>query len=703
MSQINNIITTQFRASGGNVVAQMASYASSGLTRMGQVINQNTRMSERLGDQWRAIATTIRYAVAGQAVFGITRLVGQIKDLNTQLGEMQAISGIGPGTRFTGGQINTLFSDLGNTAADSITPLQDVNDAAINFLSTVQNVKAEDLPSMLTDLGRAAKIAQTPMEDLTQAATTMQIAFGRPVTRGTIGQFSRMWETLIGVAPGVRRASPTIAQALPGVASMFELAPGAPVRRNPALGQAQMMSLVLGVLRTGMPAATAMRGLTYLLQSIAQPTGAARGALAGIGITPQFVEQRGINAALMRLLRTITRISPAARAQIQNMPEEQLADIEAGGGTLPGIPAAEMLRLRTMIPRIHGIRAAIILANQLTQRGDVESLTQDMQRMLEAQDENSRQTHELNKAWENLRKRSRLADAANQVNVMTLQIAQAFEPVFGFVAEHAIMPTSKFLRRHQDLTRYGAWGAGGILALLGVSRGLGNPLSKIPGPIGKILGGISPGQGWVKQQAIAAAMGAGGQRNGQSPQDALFVIVVGQVFGGGGGPGPTPPPSGGFHLPGFGWAGRVPWQRALGVGTIAAGVAGAWETRNWMAHHVQAPLARFLHMPSGEQMRFSPTGRPYIQGMFRNFALSRDQERMAELRRAQQLGHPNAVGISQYGVGTWKGRADVHMVLDLRDPQTGKITRRRVHVPVDMWQGGRHPSSKAQAGKGTRR
>jgi hypothetical protein len=124
---------------------------------------------------------------------------------------------------------------------------------------------------MLTQIGQGAKLAQTPIEDLTQAATTFQIAFGRMVDPTSIGQFTRMWTQLIGVAPGGIAAAPTIAQAIPGLASMFQLAPGR--NTNPATAQAQLMSLTLGVLRTGMPPATAMRGLTYFLQSIAQPTG----------------------------------------------------------------------------------------------------------------------------------------------------------------------------------------------------------------------------------------------------------------------------------------------------------------------------------------------------------------------------------------------------------------------------------------------
>src|SRR5512146_2649421 len=275
MSQINNVITTTFRAREGGLIAQLGSYAQ-GFGTIYNRLSDNSRMSDRLNSQWRAFGTTLRYAIAGQTIFGLVRMLGQLRDINTQLAEMAALTTPGTGgSSFSFQQVNQLRDTLQRTAIDTITPLSQVNDAAINFLSTVQNVRpGNDLATMLTQIGRAATIAQTPIMDLTQAVTTQQIAFGRPVNPQTVGQATRMWQELILQAPGGPAVSSTIAQAMPSLASMFQLGRGRNVPPNVA--QAQMYGLTLGALRTGMPAATAMRGLTYLLQSIAQPTGKAR-------------------------------------------------------------------------------------------------------------------------------------------------------------------------------------------------------------------------------------------------------------------------------------------------------------------------------------------------------------------------------------------------------------------------------------------
>lgn len=661
-----------------------------GFGQIGGKINETTRMSERLNNQWRAIGTTLRYAIAGSVIFGLTRMVGQVRDLNVQLGQMQAISGIGPGTAFSNRDINSLLGNLEGVANDTITPLNEVNDAAVNFLSTVQNVKPSELPMMLDLIGRGAKLAQTPVEDLTQAATTMQIAFGRAVNPNTVGQFTRMWATLIGIAPGGISAAPTIAQSMPGLASMFQLAPG---RQPAANAQAQMMALTLGVLRTGMPAATAMRGLTYLLQSIAQPTGGAKQALAGIGISPQFIQQRGIFAGVMRLLNTITQTGNPQ--QLGNLSDEALDQLDTSGGALPGIPASEMSRLRTMIPRIHGIRAAIILASQLRQQGDVQSIMQDVQTMQQAQDVNSQQSKQLANAWNNFRKRSRLAEAANAVNTMQLQIAQSFEPILGFVAQHVIDPVAHGAQHHQRLTRNLALGGAGFLAAMGVGRflGLGNTrLGRIPG-IGRMLG--AGGNAFVRANAAEAAI-SGNTALGASPQNPLYVVVVGQIFGPGTAPITPPTP----HSGGGGFFGRLARRVGAPLGLFAASKYGlnALKGAGGALLHYGAETPALGDFITGLiQEKDVTTGQPlgsFWRALLGQGDFANAQDYMVALQKAQKL-YPTATGIEHFSRGTFRGRADINMTLDLTDANGRKVTK-RVHVPVDMWSGGRTPISQGK-------
>lgn len=657
-------------------------------------------MSTRLNNQWRAIGTTIRYAIAGTALYGLTSMVSKVSQLNVQLAQMQAISnaGIGTSVGISNQQVPALLNNLMNTSVQTITPLTEVNDAATNFLSTVQNVKPSELPQMLTQIGIGAKIAQTPIEDLTQAAATMQVAFGRAANPQTIGQFSRMWQMLVTTAPGGVSASSTIAQGLPGLASMFQLAPGRGVPGN--VGQAQMMALSLGVLRTGMPAATGLRGLTYLLQSVAQPTGKAAKALSGIGITPEFVQQQGVFAAVMKLLHQIRPVSGRTARQLGIMDENALPDTASTDvSSLPGIPAAELTRLRTMIPRIHGVRAAIILSSQLRQQGDVSSIQQDLANMLAAQDENSKQSHQLAKSWQQFRQRARLADAANAINTMGLQVAQTFEPVMGFVAQNVLDPVAKAARTHPRATRDIALGGAGFLAAMGIGRFLGAGrlpgLRRLPG-ISGLLGGA--GSAFVREHAISAAM-SGGAGLGASPQNPLYVVVVGQLFGGGT-PSPTPGGGGG----GGGWLSKItnPVSAYLGVKAITSfggkglsllrGAGGALEGLG-----AEAPgISDWRMWFPGARNPMTHRKNPGWENFF-SLGLANRDPFPGYLTKARQF-YPHATNVESF----LRGQADVNLVIDMTDPSTGKMTRHRVHIPVGLWAGGRHPSHRGQTKKTVR-
>lgn len=688
-SNINAVLTTTFRAVGGNVVSTMNSWAS-GMGRLGQVIDQNTNMSSRLNNQWRAIGTTIRYAVAGTAIFGLQQMVRELSQVNTQLGQMQALTDIGQGQRFNDTQMGQLLTGLMQTSVDTITPLSDVNDAAINFLSTVQGVHANQLPQMLSDIGIAARLSQADMESVTQAATTMQIAFGRPVNRQSVGQFSRMFQQLIGTAPGGTAAGTTIAQAMPGLATMFQMAPGKAIPAN--IAQAQMMALTQGVLMTGMPAATGMRGLTYLLQSIAQPTGKAAGALAGIGITPQFVQSQGIFAAVMKLLQQLRPVSGRRAAQLGALDIPDIGSNDPGAaGALPGIPASEMQTLRTMIPRIHGIRAAIILASQMQQRGDVQSIAQDLQDYTKVQNINSEQAKKVAQAAEDFRRNARMQEAATAIHNAGLEIMRAFNPLTGAISQDLI-GISGVMRHHQRATTNVARAGAGFLAAVGIARftGLG---SRIPGL--RAISGAG-GQAYVRSRAIEDQLAMSGQR-GYSPGLPLYVTVVGQIFGSSMSPHSNLPDGGGGGIfnkitGGLGigaallgrFGGAIP--RLFGrAGSVIEGagaeIPGLMDTGMWWPgamnpyYHSRNPgwehmLSLGLANRGGDQM----------------------QSQVLKHWHLLQRQFPGISGVESL----IRGQADVNLVIDLTDPNTGRRTREKVHVPVALWGGGRHPHHRGQ-------
>lgn len=702
MSSINNVITTTFKAVGGNVVSQLNAY-SSGFGRLGASINESTNMSSRLNNQWRALGTTIRYSIAGAAVFGLTRMIGQLAAVNTQLGQMQALTSIGQGAQFSDTQMGQLLNGLMQTSIDTITPLNEVNDAAINFLSTVQNPKATELPKMLSDIGMAAKISQASIEDVTQAATTSQIAFGRKVNPQSIGQYTRMFQWLIGVAPGGRAAGSTIAQQMPGLASMFMLAPGHAVA--PRTAQAQLMALTQGVLMTGMPAASGMRGLTFLLQSIAQPkTAASKQALAGIGVTPEFVSQHGIFAGVMKMLQTIKPVGKTEAMKLGAIPDETLDMTNA----LPGISPQQMTQLGKMIPRIHGIRAAIILASQLNQRGDVQSIAQDLTNYVQVQNENSRQAKKVKQAADDMRKNARMQDAAVALHAAGISIAATFNPLFNAISGGAIGGVESMLS-HPKAAHRATVATVGILGALGVARFTGLA-GKIPGPIGRFIGNTNAVQMYGRERAITAAM-AGNTALGASPANPVYVTVVSTLYGNGTNPDNPNQPGGGFHP--FGWikgAGRriggtgSYLSRLIGKAPGAAGAASMLALQYGDEIPALGDYIKYLQSGGPDPTTGQPIHAPLwkkILGSVGDFDTAA-QYQHALARANRTIGGGHITGIESMSRGMWKGRLDMNLQIDQRDPTTGKIITKRVHVPVDIWSGGRTPSVRGNAGKTVR-
>lgn len=658
MSQIENVITTTFRARGSQAIAEMRGYAGS-IGQVGRVINDTTRMSERLNNQWRAIGTTIRYAVAGGAIFGLTRMVTQLKDVQTQLGLIQAIGQPAGGGSMSTSAVNRLGNDLQKASLRALTPINEINDATINLLSTVQNVPQSEIPGIIGDIAIAAKIAQTPVEDLTKAATTMNIAFGRPNNRNTLGQFNRMWATLIQEAPGGISAAPQIATQLPQLASMFALGKG-PV--SGAQSQRQMLAMVLGVLRTGSNPSTGLRGLTYLAQSIIQPTGKARGALAAIGITPQSIEKEGINTNIMRLLNTVTKTGNTK--QLAGMPDDTLNALDESGGNLPGIPAAEMSRLRQMIPRIHGIRAAVILAGQLRQQGQVKSLEQDLTLFEQAQKDQADQTHSLARMWTDFKNRSQLQAASVALNTLKLQMAQALEPIINFAAG-GITGLSGLAQHHRTATKAAVLGGAAIVGALGVGRFLG---------VGR------SGNALVRANAIQAAMTPGGVL-GDSPQNPLYVVVVGNLFNGSTTPPGTTPGGGGGAKGKFGRLGRkaLPYLETLAIAEGGGAVVGAGA----LTAGIVAPLA--------------------ILGAAAYYGRNDRGPNQSALQKVMDANRQrNLPGSMIPGEGAKKGIFYGQFDVTVNHPD-GTKTSKRIHVPLDLMSPGIFPSARGQAGKTARK
>lgn len=677
MSTIHNQVITNYRASPGNTIA-VSRQVAGGFRNIYREINEVGRMSERINNQWRAIGTTFRYAIAGAAVFGLTRMTGQLRDIQQQMGLISAIGsqpggGIG-GRAFSPRQVSEIGTTLRNASITAITPVNELNDAAINFLSTVQDVNPGELPSIITNIAQSAKLAQTPVEDLTKAATTMNIAFGRSNNRRNIEGFTRQFFALTTLAPGGITAGREVVQQFGPLAAMMALG------RGPMKGQdlqSQMMSWILASLRFGGTPATAMRGLTFLTQSLIQPaTPRATRDLRRIGITPQFIQEEGIGAAMETFLKYIRggfQGGTPGLKQLAAIPEENLTD----DMVLPGVPAERMAFLRSALGRIHGVRAAVILAEQMQGRAGVQSLEQNLEIMEKAQRDELDGTLNMAQAWERYRSRSKLAEAQAAIGAAGLQMAQSVEPILDFAAG-GVTSAGRWAGRNPEVVERGTQIGAGLLAALGIGRFLRG------GGLGR---GAIAGHGVVAGIAARdAALNAG---PGLSPQNPLYVIVVGELFGGSvvGGNQQNVPPG----KPGWG---RRALDFALGAGVTRAGMAAVGatgaalgasfvatdKTMGWLA---ETDIGKRLGIVDPKfSLRNVPENASRIWGDLQGV----DQ-------RFNNYIHEGGLRKDWWDLEKPTATLDVN----IKQPD-GSVEKKRVKVPVDIFSGGSFPTSQGKPG-----
>jgi len=692
MSAINQVITTTFRARGGQAIAQMGQ-VSQGFGRIGQVINQNTRLSEKLNGVWRAFGTTIRYALAGQAVFGLVRMVDQLKEVQVQMGLISAI-GTTPGGGVIGGDALTgLMSQARQGAVDAITPIQDYNNAIINLLSSVENVPTNQVTKIVTEISRAAQLAQVGAEDATKAFTTMANTFEGTASFENIHRMAQEFFLLTKKAPGGISAGKEIIGQMGTLAQVTKAARGTPQ---------DLFSLLLTTLRSGMPPAQAGRGLSFFVQTLGLPgqqVKESKDALASIGITTM---------TNMTLQQRMAKVFGRARqlglrgnlGVLKNLDEETLADMEAApGGTTGalkdlGVTGRGAAFLGTIFRRIHALRTALAILQGI----NLGQAQQDVNTMADGWEGHLKDVDDLNQAWKRFEKKAQLQKASVAIQAMSLQIATVFEPVLNFVAGK-ITGLQEVMGRHPTATKAGTWGTVGILAALGVNRLAGGRLlGRLP-LVGRFLGGANLGQAAVMANAAQAAI-SGNQALGASPQNPLYVTVVGQLFGGGGGRGSntigkkTPLQEAERTAEDVAAAkgGQSLWRKIFSKG--AGGGAAKWGARGLKFGKIAGPVG--LAAILGD---FFVNADDTNQGEDAFIARQRAQTSQRNLMRAQQIFDPNVQGIGNFAVGTAGRGAQAHgevwMTIQIQHPG-GKMEKRRVHVPVSFWQSGRYPSSKGK-------
>jgi len=717
MSSILNTVMTEFRVVGTGIQAGMGQLVG-GTTRWTRSINDATRQSEKLTALWRAFGTTFRYAIAGQIVFGLGRMVTQLKEVQTQMGLISAIgSKPGPGgsqLALSGNDLRGLQADIRKGMIDARTPIQDYNDAVINLYSTLQDVPPDKVTKLVTTIARAAKLAQVGAEDAMKAFTTLPGAFGMKLNdqnrQVMVERMAQEFFILTKEAPGGKVAGQQMIQQMGQLAALTRQAGGTPEN---------MFGLMLSGLRGGIPPAQSSRALQFFLQTLAFPkqlTKEGRTALAGVGITPtsnlplmEKLNRLFKRAGVLGIRGDLNKVMSLDEATMDTLDENQ--DLTSSLGQM-GISGQGAVFLGSVFHRIHALRMALALSTQI----EMGNFQEDMKTMTDVPKGIIKDTNRLSVAWKKYEEQSPLEAAAIAVEAFRIQVQQdVLAPVLKYPAL-GILKGVRAQQGHEDITRdiiFGGLGAGLLFGGRKFIRGLGSR--------------------GVPALAAAQSLATGNNELG-TLTNPMFVIIVGDmtsIFNPGRNRVPTPygpveRPGG--RLPGDkpeaptrrGRAGRLLSSGAKLAGTVAVAPVvgdvyqslfhpdqpGVFDPDFWtMKQTKKGFVYKALHSgPSGIDIAKS------IGGFFGIGGGGGDDDRQRALKRAQTAktaqdmfwaGGGQSEGTDVlFGAGGDK-KKELTLNINLKHPD-GSKEKKRVHLPVTQYQNGKHPTQGGSAAKARR-
>ena len=480
-------------------------------------------MAER---QMRAFGTTMRYAFAGSVIFGMTSMVGQLNQLQQQMGLIAALAAPSGLQGTSSGWLGRMQDEIAEKSVDARIGVTEFNDATVNFLSTVQNAKVSDVPDIIAQIGISARLSQTPTEELTKTLTTMNLAAGRQNNLKTLTNMTEEWFHLISTAPGAITAAPQIAQQLgPLSAVLMGLGPSTPE---------QIMGLTLGSLKFGATPSVALRGLQYFTQSLMQPP-SKEGAEAQkkAGFTPERLAKEGPAKFFLAFLDYVRKLggNPTDKGIARLTTLAAAGDVSGEeylnpNAKIPGLSPAALKFLKTSIGRIHGIRTAAVLLRQMDPNGPMPTINELIKEFDDINKGVGEHADDLKESADKYRAETPLQGAALALEAVRSAISRDLAPGLNVLAQ-GISEAAEMLTGNPNLRKGvlgGAAAAGGGFLLWRMLRS-----KKLPGMGG--LGGLL-GKGFAGAQIAQSLASPGGQAPMGTASDPLFVIVLYQLGGG---------------------------------------------------------------------------------------------------------------------------------------------------------------------------
>jgi TP901 family phage tail tape measure protein len=509
-------VVTLFEARGAGQVKASLGEMRSGFSGYRRDLDQAGRSTGYINNQLRALGTTLRYAFAGQAIFGTIQMVRNLGEFEGKLGEISSIATGSNGLPIVNAQLDRLGDNLIRVSNETAQPISDLQEGVLSLYSTIGNVPPDEASAIMKTISETAVTAQSNIQDTTQALLGMINAFGRGTKE--IPKFGDEFYKVIALSANMPGS--TYAQKLGVLSASASLA-----RFTPE----QMGGLSIGATRFGGSANTNMTYLAQLMTYLVNPTTAKeKAAFQSIGLSGKdlttmpgmdilntvlgAINQRGgvgVSKGLLGAnddtLNILDQMNNGAG------PTNDQAGITGGGADL----------LNKLFGRIQSRRMAAILSKLYTPDQVAGTENQTLKSYI---DSVTNSAGEMDKAMGRAMDRKRIQQAGNAVHNLGIDVGVALNPLLNPIARGITGTTSAFGNQK--------WGIGPVTGqeaeLIGGGVGAALLLRRLRG-VGS-RGGLVRGVAGLGAATDALTETA----QGHTPLHPLYVWVVGTMGGIGG-------------------------------------------------------------------------------------------------------------------------------------------------------------------------
>lgn len=477
ISDIQRRITMLWDSRGSAQVKASISEMSGGLRMYRRELRGMGQEQGYIDKQTRAFGTTLRYALAGGALFGTVNAIKTLGDFQAKLGEISAIGASGK-FPLVGQQLDDLGAKMLKVSTDSATPINEIEDAVTNLYSTINNLSPDSAVEAIKSIAAIARVSQADITDTTQSVLGLMSAFGQ--TPEDVKKIGDKFFTVTAEASGGANFAKIYAQQLGKLAQSG---------KQGRFSEDEIMALSIAGSKFGGSPASNLRAQAQLMRNILTPGNPTKSepAYERAGVGKAARANMGGYEVLMKLLQ-----------YGNSLPKSAQPDYFAQIGT-----RAETRNQLTTY-------AALLDQGQIKAGSGNKTIDQYMRDLEQS-------AGAADKAMGRAMDLRRIQQAGIAMSNFSIAFAGAFNPILQPAAKGITKGSTAF----QDLTNKHPHevmiGAGAVGAALLLMRKF---TTRAPG-----LGGL----------AAVGAVGdtlSGGHQRGDSPVNPLYVIVVSQLIGG---------------------------------------------------------------------------------------------------------------------------------------------------------------------------